>query len=336
MKDDGVLMASGCVRFEKWTAQGNSFVIVAGSRAPGYSEGTLRALSLRSCSPHFGLGADNLLLIELQDAQSDRRGEFRMIEPDGSEAAMCGNGLGCAAAMLACRDEAPQASLLFGVAASTSKPMDCRVIVERRDDVWAFEIDLGAVEAPPDEFLDPAGHLLKPIGSTSVFDVTEIVAPILSEIRTPEGLPLLATIVYTGEPHLVLLEEPRAVPTDAIQIQATGDLLNERLRELLPKGINVMSASLIDGEIRYRSYERNLFRETLSSSTGAAAIAVSIVARGLRGKNEVLEFVPLGATIPQARLGSERFAQWATVSESGVRVGSYGRRLAAGELTPPW
>jgi diaminopimelate epimerase len=90
-----------CVPFAKVEGLGNDFVVVdlrpgrpaaAVSPSPADPE-VARAL----CDRHFGIGADGVLAI-LPGADGDAR--MRVINADGSEAEMCGNGIRCVAKVL--------------------------------------------------------------------------------------------------------------------------------------------------------------------------------------------------------------------------------------------
>jgi diaminopimelate epimerase len=72
------------VRFEKWQALGNDYLIFEASEL---TQNQIRRL----CDPHFGPGGDGVLLL----AQPDEPGyvaRLRIFNPDGSEAELSGNG----------------------------------------------------------------------------------------------------------------------------------------------------------------------------------------------------------------------------------------------------
>src|SRR5690554_3971616 len=76
------------MRFEKWQALGNDYVIVERRELPW--ELTAERIR-RICEPHFGVGSDGILL--LSEAEDDRHvAELRIFNPDGSEAELSGNG----------------------------------------------------------------------------------------------------------------------------------------------------------------------------------------------------------------------------------------------------
>jgi diaminopimelate epimerase len=72
------------VRFEKWQALGNDYLIVERTEL---SEELVRHL----CDRHFGVGADGVLLLEPPDAPGFVA-RLRIFNPDGSEAELSGNG----------------------------------------------------------------------------------------------------------------------------------------------------------------------------------------------------------------------------------------------------
>ena len=77
------------MRFEKWQALGNDYVIVEEPDLP--FELTPERVR-RLCAPHTGIGSDGILLVR----ETPERGfvaEVAIFNPDGSEAEMSGNGV---------------------------------------------------------------------------------------------------------------------------------------------------------------------------------------------------------------------------------------------------
>src|SRR5690606_24722474 len=76
------------MKFEKWQALGNDYVIVEATELPwDLTPPRIRLI----CDPHFGLGSDGILL--LAEADDPRFvAELRIFNPDGSEAELSGNG----------------------------------------------------------------------------------------------------------------------------------------------------------------------------------------------------------------------------------------------------
>jgi diaminopimelate epimerase len=77
------------VRFEKWQALGNDYVIVEERELP-FELTPARVEAI--CAPHTGVGSDGVLLIRETD-QGDAIAEVRIFNPDGSEAELSGNGV---------------------------------------------------------------------------------------------------------------------------------------------------------------------------------------------------------------------------------------------------
>jgi diaminopimelate epimerase len=76
------------VKFEKWTALGNDYLIVEAAALPWAPTGERVK---RLCDPHFGVGSDGLLLLA-PVADPAYVAELRIFNPDGSEAELSGNG----------------------------------------------------------------------------------------------------------------------------------------------------------------------------------------------------------------------------------------------------
>ena len=76
------------MRFEKWQALGNDYVIVESDALPW--ELTPERIQ-RLCQPHFGVGSDGVLVLSPAEDPS-QVAELRIFNPDGSEAELSGNG----------------------------------------------------------------------------------------------------------------------------------------------------------------------------------------------------------------------------------------------------
>jgi diaminopimelate epimerase len=76
------------MRFEKWQALGNDYIVVEARALPWeLTEARIR----RVCEPHFGVGSDGILLLS-EVADERYVAELRIFNPDGSEAELSGNG----------------------------------------------------------------------------------------------------------------------------------------------------------------------------------------------------------------------------------------------------
>jgi diaminopimelate epimerase len=76
------------MKFEKWQALGNDYLIVEAAALPWeLSPERIK----RICDPHFGVGSDGILLLAPVE-DPDYVAELRIFNPDGSEAELSGNG----------------------------------------------------------------------------------------------------------------------------------------------------------------------------------------------------------------------------------------------------
>jgi diaminopimelate epimerase len=76
------------MKFEKWTALGNDYLIVEAAALPWPPN---PEIVRRLCDPHFGVGSDGLLLLAPVEDPA-YVAELRIFNPDGSEAELSGNG----------------------------------------------------------------------------------------------------------------------------------------------------------------------------------------------------------------------------------------------------
>jgi diaminopimelate epimerase len=76
------------MRFEKWQALGNDYLIVESDELPfALTSDRVRRL----CDGHFGVGADGVLLLS-RAVNPQHVADLRIFNPDGSEAELSGNG----------------------------------------------------------------------------------------------------------------------------------------------------------------------------------------------------------------------------------------------------
>lgn len=99
--------------FVKVEGLGNDFLVVdlrVGKPAHAFADEVTRPTTVRAlCDRNFGVGGDGVLAI-LPGAEGDAR--MRVLNADGSEAEMCGNGIRCVAKVLFDRDPSMRRGLL--------------------------------------------------------------------------------------------------------------------------------------------------------------------------------------------------------------------------------
>ncbi|MBS3132628.1 diaminopimelate epimerase [Candidatus Woesearchaeota archaeon] len=84
------------MRFTKVTGIGNDFVLVD-NLGNSYKSFDFVSFAKKYCNRNFGIGADGVLIVS-PSKKADAR--MRLINADGSEAEMCGNGIRCVAKYL--------------------------------------------------------------------------------------------------------------------------------------------------------------------------------------------------------------------------------------------
>ena len=83
------------MNFTKMEGLGNDFIMLNGLKENIPSD--LAAFSQKYCDRHFGIGADGVIVIWQSDIADIK---MQIINSDGSEAEMCGNGIRCFAKYL--------------------------------------------------------------------------------------------------------------------------------------------------------------------------------------------------------------------------------------------
>jgi diaminopimelate epimerase len=121
------------IPFTKASACGNDFLMVEGEHASG----DLGVLSRRLCDRHGGVGADGVEWL-FPDPEADVKA--RLINADGSEAEISGNGTRCVAAEICSRENKTEVVVRTGAGLKT-----CR-LVGRQGSTFEFETDMGQPE----------------------------------------------------------------------------------------------------------------------------------------------------------------------------------------------
>ena len=121
------------VPFTKASACGNDFLL---AQAPGVV-GDLSALTRRLCDRHRGVGADGVEWL-FPDAEADVNAH--LINADGSDAEISGNGTRCVAAEICSRENKKEVAVRTGAGLKT-----CR-LTGRQGYTFEFEVEMGQPE----------------------------------------------------------------------------------------------------------------------------------------------------------------------------------------------
>ena len=233
------------LRFEKWQALGNDYVIVERDALP--FELTAERVR-RICAPHFGCHSDGVLLLS---RPSDDRfvAELRIFNPDGSEAELSGNGAREAILYLrrAGLDRATTRSRSRRAAGPVTPTITSRAHVQRRDGPGAASASADFPSGGP----DGRGHAR---GGRRELEFQH---------------------VSIGNPQCVIEVRDEL---EALDLRRSG---RRSSAASCSRTARTSRSSAIDSEhrVRARIFERGV-GETLSSGTGASASAVAAVLRG--------------------------------------------------------
>jgi len=239
------------IPYDQYHGTGNDFAIVdADNYVPDRA-----AFAEHACAT---LGVDGVLFLAVEPHYTPPRAVMTLVQPDGSTAAMCGNGARCAARWVAEREGADTVMLDTQAGTRRAEVDGETVTVEMGEP----DFDPGAVPANRD-------------------------APVVEE-------PLAGfevTAVNTGVPHAVAFVDD----VDAVDLAADAPAL--RHHDAFPSGANVTLAAPDGGDgFRQRTFERGVEGETRSCGTGAVAVAVVAERLGLLadGQDEVAVRPPGG------------------------------------------
>src|SRR5438270_8525318 len=233
------------MRFEKWQALGNDYVIVEERELP--FELTAERVR-RICDRHTGVGSDGVLLL----SESDERGyvaRLRIFNPDGSEAELSGNGARQAVLYLRRNGWTDSDTFSIQTAAGEIRP---RITGESTCTVAMGRARLASKDYP-----------------SGPEDGTGTLAIAGRELRFQH--------VSIGNPQCAIEVQP-GEELEGLDLAELGPPIESS--ELFPNRTNVSfwrrdSAN----EITARIFERGV-GETMSSGTGASGAAVAAILRG--------------------------------------------------------
>jgi diaminopimelate epimerase len=227
------------VDFVKMHGAGNDFVVLDGR------DGSLPALgplARRLCDRHFGIGADQLLVV-----CDSRAADFRMeiYNPDGSQVEMCANGIRAFYKYL--RDRGLTEEDEIGVETLSG------VVRPRFAGPGRVTVDMGR------PILEPA-KIPTTLGRGD--------GPVLQVPLRVEGADLRVSSVSLGNPHaVVFVPDPEAAPVERL-----GPAVE--VHPAFPNRVNVEFVTVdARDRLRQRTWERGA-GETLACGSGACAAAV--------------------------------------------------------------
>jgi diaminopimelate epimerase len=240
------------LKFTKMHGAGNDFVVLDGfTQRLELSAAQVRALADR----HFGVGADQLLLVEKPTIEGvDFR--YRIFNCDGGEVEHCGNGARCFVKFV--RDAG------LTDARSVRVQVQNGVITLTMQDNGDVTVDMGLpVFAPAEVPFDASGLEGRREGDDTLWPL---------EVN---GTTRWISAVSMGNPHAVQVVDD----VEAFPVLVDGPVIEHHAR--FPQRVNAGFMQIVArNEIRLRVYERGA-GETLACGTGACAAVAAGIRRGL-------------------------------------------------------
>ena len=244
------------MKFTKMHGLGNDYVYV---NAFDETVADPAAMAVAVPRPHFGVGADGLVLIG-PSAEADFA--MRMFNADGSEGEMCGNAVRCIGKYVhdrgLTRKTEVRLSTLGGI-----KTLQLRL---KDGSVDQVTVDMG-----------------EPAFSPASLPVEWPGERIVNQPLTIDGQTHHITCVSMGNPHAVIfVDDPKAIDVHGIGRQIEH-------HPLFPKRTNVEFVRVWRRDLlEMRVWERGS-GETLACGTGAAASLVAAVLNGLADRSAVVQ-----------------------------------------------
>jgi len=283
------------IHVDKYHGTGNDFVVVdADADLPDR-----RAFARSLCDRETGIegpgrdrvGADGVLFLDVDAGAVPPRAGMTLVQPDGSLAAMCGNGARCAAVWVHRRVR------------GTDGGDDGDARDGRDPDAVIDEVVLDTPAGSRHATIHADGSVTVGMGRAS-FSPADVplsgdrTEPLVEE--TVAGLTV--TGVNTGVPHAVAVVED----VDAVDLDAVAPAV--RHADVFPEGANVTLAARVDGTTaggdadgtpayRQRTFERGVEGETRSCGTGAVAVAAVARRLGAVEDGEPVRVSPPGGTL---------------------------------------
>ncbi|MDK2878310.1 MAG: diaminopimelate epimerase [Thermoanaerobacteraceae bacterium] len=239
------------MEFVKMHGLGNDFILVN-----GFKEDVSKIIkkSKMLCDRHLGIGADGVILA-LPSDKADVK--MRVINSDGSEAPMCGNGIRCFARYVFTRGIVSKTKMSVETLAGIMKPE----IIIIDDVIEAVKVDMGHYS------------LLKkdvPIMGSPDEEALDL------EVEAQDQK-YIATGVSMGNPHCVIFVDN----VDGVPLEKVGPILENH--PLFPKKTNVEFIEVKGKDhLKMRVWERGCGL-TLACGTGACASAVAAYKKGIAG-----------------------------------------------------
>ena len=232
------------LKFTKMQGLGNDFVVLDGiNQSINLDQKQIRFLADR----HFGIGCDQLLLVEKAAGQADFR--YRIFNADGSEVEQCGNGARC----------------FVRYVHDHGLTQKNEIRIETLSGVISPKLEING---------NVTVNMGKPLFDPEAIPFVAVDFALTYQLEMPDK-PVTISTLSMGNPHAVrVVQEIETAP-----VETEGAFIETHPR--FPKRVNVGYMQVIDrNHIKLRVFERGA-GETLACGTGACAAVVTGINLGL-------------------------------------------------------
>ena len=207
-------------------------------------------VAVRVSDRHFGIGSDGLILIKPSDVADF---EMEMYNADGSQGAMCGNGIRCVAKYVYDYHLTDKTSISVNTK-SGIKYLDLTV---EDGKVKEVKVNMGA-------------PILNTAEIPMIYGKEQVIAQPLNINQNLYEV----TAVSMGNPHVIVYMED----VKNLKIEEVGPYFEKS--SVFPESVNTEFVRVIDrNTVEMRVWERGS-GETLACGTGACAVAVACILNG--------------------------------------------------------
>lgn len=244
------------IKFTKMHGTGNDYVYV--NLFDETLENPSKA-SVKVSDRHFGIGSDGLICIAPSDVADC---QMIMYNADGSEGAMCGNGIRCVAKYVYDHGIVPKEELTVETKSGIKK---LELTIENGV-VTYVKVNMGQAVLKPEQIpVDAAGE------------------DFVARTICVAGKEYTVTCVSMGNPHCVVFAEG----IDELELEKIGPFFERHM--LFPDRINTEFVEVVDRRtLKMRVWERGS-GETISCGTGTCASTVAAVLNGHCERGEEIE-----------------------------------------------
>ncbi|MZP29038.1 diaminopimelate epimerase [Heliobacterium undosum] len=239
------------MEFVKMHGLGNDFIIVNAMEPPLLDRTDWEEIAVRMCDRHYGIGGDGLILVFPSDKADIR---WRILNSDGSEPEMCGNGIRCLARYVYERGIVAKRRIEVDTLAGIIIP---EIITDEAGAVTGVCVDMGEPRLQR--------HQIPMVGPEG---------PAVNQELAVGDEAVRVTAVSMGNPHCLIYVND----IDQAPVTTLGPKVE--VHPAFPAKTNVEFVQVVSpDEVQMRVWERGA-GPTLACGTGACATVVGSVLNG--------------------------------------------------------